>query len=248
MKNNITLGILGGLGPMSTVYFYEMLTSHTQASCDSDHIDTVISSRASTPDRTAYILGKSDKSPLPQMLADAKRLVAYGADLIAIPCNTAHCFYNALSDALTVPVSDIIGETVLHMKSLGVCRIGVLATEGTVISDAYGTASKKLGIDCIYPDNADQALVSDMIYRQIKGGADVDINIFGSICERLFSAGCERIVLGCTELSLIKKAHRIDERITDSLEVLAFGSIIKCGKVPCGFGKEFEYRAESIKI
>ena len=51
------LGILGGLGPMATVYFYEMLTAHTKADTDQEHIDIIISSRATTPDRTAYILG-----------------------------------------------------------------------------------------------------------------------------------------------------------------------------------------------
>ena len=53
------LGILGGLGPMASVYFYEMLTEHTKAETDQEHLDIIISSKASTPDRTAYILGKS---------------------------------------------------------------------------------------------------------------------------------------------------------------------------------------------
>lgn len=91
------LGILGGLGPMSTVYFYELITALTPASCDQDHIDIVISSRATTPDRTEYILGRSDKNPLDSMIPDAKRLVAFGAQIIAIPCNTAHYFYDRLA-------------------------------------------------------------------------------------------------------------------------------------------------------
>ena len=57
------LGILGGLGPMATVYFYEMLTRHTQAARDQDHIDVIINSRATTPDRTSYILGQSAENP-----------------------------------------------------------------------------------------------------------------------------------------------------------------------------------------
>ena len=90
------LGILGGLGPMSTVYFYQMLTEHTPAQCDQDHLDIVISSRATTPDRTAYILGESEDDPFAQMERDAEMLVQYGATLLAIPCNTAHYFYDRL--------------------------------------------------------------------------------------------------------------------------------------------------------
>ena len=84
-----TLGVLGGLGPMSSVYFYEMLTTHTRALCDQEHLNIVLSSHAHTPDRTAYILGGSQDNPLPCMQAQVKRLVGAGAEVIAIPCNTA---------------------------------------------------------------------------------------------------------------------------------------------------------------
>ena len=70
---NITLGILGGLGPMSSVYFYGMLTSHTLAVCDQQHLNILLSSRADTPDHTDYILGRSDENPLPVMVEEALR-------------------------------------------------------------------------------------------------------------------------------------------------------------------------------
>ena len=79
MMQTRLLGVLGGLGPMSTFRFCELLTAHTAADCDADHIDMIVSSRASTPDRTAFILGKSDRSPLPAMREEAARLVAAGA-------------------------------------------------------------------------------------------------------------------------------------------------------------------------
>ena len=73
------LGVLGGLGPMASAYFYEMITAHTKAQRDQDHIDIILSSRASTPDRTDFILGRSTDSPLPAMIEDAK---AHKFDLI----------------------------------------------------------------------------------------------------------------------------------------------------------------------
>ena len=57
------LGIMGGLGPAASCYLYQMITDHTPAQKDQDHIDIVISSRASTPDRTAFIVGKSKDDP-----------------------------------------------------------------------------------------------------------------------------------------------------------------------------------------
>ena len=84
------LGILGGLGPAASCYLYQMLIDHTPAARDQDHLDVVISSRASTPDRTAYILGQSDEDPFAVMEQDGKNLVRYGATVLAIACNTAH--------------------------------------------------------------------------------------------------------------------------------------------------------------
>ncbi|MGN1128458.1 MAG: aspartate racemase, partial [Candidatus Flemingiibacterium sp.] len=70
MGKSKLLGVLGGLGPMATVYFYELLTSLTDAGCDQEHIDMVISSRATTPDRTAFILGESEVNPIDAMTED----------------------------------------------------------------------------------------------------------------------------------------------------------------------------------
>ena len=86
------LGIMGGLGPAASCYLYQMITDHTPAQKDQDHIDIVISSRASTPDRTAFIVGKSKDDPFDVMEQDGISLVRYGATVLAIACNTAHYF------------------------------------------------------------------------------------------------------------------------------------------------------------
>ena len=83
------LGIMGGLGPAASCYLYQMITDHTPAQKDQDHIDIVISSRASTPDRTAFIVGKSKDDPFDVMEQDGISLVRYGATVLAIACHTA---------------------------------------------------------------------------------------------------------------------------------------------------------------
>ena len=117
------LGILGGLGPAASCYLYQMLIDHTPATCDQDHIDIVISSRASTPDRTAFILGKSKEDPFAVMEQDGFSLVNYGATVLAIPCNTAHYFYDRLAEALPVPVLNMPRLTVEDAKAAGY-RVG----------------------------------------------------------------------------------------------------------------------------
>lgn len=239
MQRNHLLGILGGLGPMSTFYFCELLTEHTAATADADHIDMIISSRATTPDRTAYILGRSERDPLPVMIEEARRLVGAGADLIVIPCNTAHYFYEGLRAQINVPMLNIIQETVLHLRANGVTTFGLLATEGTVRSEAYKRVSEPLGVRCLTPDDEGQAVITSLIYDAIKQNRPVDQDRFFSVVNALRDRGCERIVLGCTELSLLRRQGLDDDLFVDSLEVLAYQTILACGKMPIGFPPSF---------
>ncbi len=231
------LGVLGGLGPMASAYFYELVTAHTQAARDQDHIDMVISSRATTPDRTGFILGEIREDPFAVMVADGKRLENYGADLIAVPCNTAHFFYDRLAEALTVPILNMVRLTAAHVQALGGQKAGILATTGTVRTETYQRACAEAGIGCAVPSDAGQRALMDVIYKNIKQNLPPDMALFQQAADELFAAGCDRVILGCTELSLIKKAGLLDNRYLDSMDVLAEAAIRACGKTPVGFAQ-----------
>lgn len=234
-----TLGILGGLGPASSVYFYQMITEHTHAERDQDHLNILLSSRADTPDRTDFILGRSADNPLTVMRFEISKLIGAGADVIAIPCNTAHYFYEGISTAASVPVINIIKQTAIFCRRAGVRRAGILATEGTVLSGAYGSLFELAGIECVYPEENEQKVISEIIYGQIKKGATPNIGGFMRIAQQLLSRGCDRLILGCTELSLLMRRGELDRKIfIDSLEVLAYSAIRACGKIPVGFDDE----------
>ncbi len=238
MKERKVLGVLGGLGPMSSVYFYELLTSHTSADCDQQHLNILLSSRADIPDRTAYILGKSEKNPLIAMCQEVDKLTAAGAEVIAIPCNTAHYFYDAIAQNSSVPILNIIDETVSFCSYLGLNRIGVLATEGTSRSGAYKNAVERAGMEYMTCSEEEQNIISDIIYGSVKQGKEPNLDRFLYVADLLTAKGAERIILGCTELSLIKKNCRLGIRFTDSLDVLAIRAISECGAIPQGFDEE----------
>ena len=228
------LGILGGLGPMATVYFYEMLTQHTKAARDQDHIDVIINSRATTPDRTSYILGQSSENPFDIMAADAARLVTFGADIIAIPCNTAHYFYDRLNESIEIPILNMVEETVLFAKE-NCEKVGILATSGTIETRTYQRVCDRLNLAYAVPSAEKQADVMDLIYNDIKQGKPADRQKFDAVVEELKAAGCGRVILGCTELSLIKRDEKLGDFYIDSMEVLAKNAILAFGKTPIGF-------------
>lgn len=233
------LGIIGGLGPASSAYFYELITRHTEASRDQDHIDIILSSRATTPDRTDFILGRSENSPLPAMIADAQSLEVYGASAIVIPCNTAHYFIDEVRRSVSVPMPSIITETVLHIRKCGFRKAAVLATEGTIRSGAYQREFAKFGMECMVPDEEGAAALMNIIYGKVKKGVIPPPEELYRVVDPLFDAGCDCAILGCTELSLIGENMTDDSRIVDSLTVLAACSIRLMGHKVTGLPDSF---------
>ena len=229
------LGILGGLGPAASCYFYQMVTEHTQAARDQDHIDLVLSSRATTPDRTEFILGKCRTDPFAIMERDAQMLVRYGATVIAIPCNTAHYFFDRLAASLPVPVLHMPRLTVQQAIAGGCRKLGILATTGTVVTGAYQKMCAEQGLDCAVPCEEDQAALMQIIYGQIKQGKRVDMQLFNAAVDDLHAQGCDMAVLGCTELSLVKRDEHLGPFFIDSTEVLCRHALLACGITPIGF-------------
>lgn len=234
MQQSKVLGVLGGLGPMATAYFYELVTAHTKVQCDQDHIDMVISSKATTPDRTAFILGESKADPFAVMEGEAHRLVTFGAQILAIPCNTAHFFYERLNSSIPVPVLNMVGDTVQRAMDMGAQKVGILATDGTVRTETYQRVCREKGLPCAVPDAKAQQAVMHVIYDNIKTGQAPDMQAFNGAAQQLFNDGCDVLLLACTELSLLKKQGLVDARFLDSMEVLADSAIRACGKTPIG--------------
>lgn len=124
------LGVIGGLGPMATAFFMQMVIEMTKAQTDQEHIEMLIHSRPQIPDRTNYILGLSDKNPIPDMVQVGRALEDQGADLIAIPCITAHYFYGELCREIDIPIIHIVSEIRDYLIERGVESVGLLATSG----------------------------------------------------------------------------------------------------------------------
>ena len=229
------LGVLGGLGPLATVYFMDLLVKMTDAECDQNHIPTMILNDSEIPDRTQYILGEEGENPLPKMKEDAELLEKCGCDYVVIPCNTAHYFYDEVQRDIHVPIINILDETIKYAKGRGidVKNIGVLATEGTLKSGSYKKYIEKYGLNEITLNESDSKSLMNIIYNQIKAGEKVDIVEFMRLVTELIRAGSDVVVLGCTELSIINRDYHLTKTmnyIIDSMEVLAKASIVKCGK------------------
>ena len=224
-----TLGVIGGVGPLATAYFMELLVRITEAHRDQEHIDAIIYSRPSIPDRTSYILKKSNDSPVKMMADIGKKLKEQGASFIAIPCITAHSFYAELSEEIDLPIINALEEIALYLKDSNIKRAGVLATDGTLYSKSLQRTLEAHGIKAILPSEMSQSYVMDIIYENIKAGESIDMDKFNHIKEDMDSKAAEVIILGCTELSLLKRNEITGPGFIDPMEVLARKAIELCG-------------------
>lgn len=226
--NKKTLGIIGGVGPLATMFIGEMIVRRTAAETDQEHVNMLITNNTTIPDRTAFILGKSEENPVPVIVSDAKKLEAIGAEILAIPCNTAHSFYEEIAQETTLPVINMIEETAKYAKKKDAKRVGILGTTGTISTGIYQDACAGLGMEPIVPNEETQALVMSLIYDDIKAGKPASLEKWQMIRRAMEEANCDEIILGCTELSIVRQELQLTDCI-DSLLVLAEAAIEKCG-------------------
>lgn len=213
------VGVIGGLGPQATIYFMNLVVKNTKVTKDQEHIDMIIFNHSSIPDRTEYILGNSEEDPTSYLREDCKKLCDLGCQFIVMPCNTAHYFYSKIKEVSTVPVVNIVEETV--KQCLNSKKVGIMATDGTLLSKTYQNELKKNEVECFVPDTIHQKMIMKYIYEYVKVGKKVDINEFEKLINYFTNNGCDKVIIGCTELSIIVEDNNIrKDSIVDSLLVL----------------------------
>lgn len=230
------LGVIGGLGPMATALFMQMVIEMTLAEKDQDHIEMVVYNSPGIPDRTGYILGKSAEDPAPEMIRLGRKLAAEGADLIAVPCITATCFYDRLAEAVPVRIIQIVEETCRYLRERKIQSVGLMATSGTIESRLFQRAFEQSGCRLLLPSEQRQQDVMHVIYNNVKANKSVDMHRFFAVVQELRDQGAEVIVLGCTELSVVHRDYDIGGGFLDAMQLMA-----KCAAESCGTLRE-EYR------
>ncbi len=222
------LGVIGGMGPLATAIFMELVIEMTEASRDSEHITMDIVNLPTVPDRTDYILGRNGKNPLETILKVKKELENRGCEVLAMPCNTAFYFYEDLIKE-GLPIIHAIEETALVLKEAGIKKAGILATDGTVQTGLFQQVLERYGIGTVVPDDANQKLVMGMIYDEVKAGKLIDDKKLAAVEMHLKNRGADVLILGCTELSVAKQKGQVQEGYVDTMEVMARKAVLECG-------------------
>ncbi|HCX03059.1 MAG TPA: aspartate racemase [Clostridiales bacterium] len=232
MKKKV--GIIGGMGPAATLNFFKMVIKYTDAKFDQEHVNMIIDNNTSIEDRSAFIF-KKGPNPKKELISTAKKLENYGAEIIAMPCNTAHFFYEEIKESINIPIINMIEAAANYiLKEKKDKNIILLSTEGTYKSKIYEKVFERKDLNLIIPSEDHQKKIMDLIYK-VKKNENIDYQKVNDILKQI-EVPDGIFLLGCTELPIIFTNKDITEEYIDTVEILAKKVIQEAG-----------YRLKNIK-
>lgn len=215
------VGILGGMGPQATILVMQKVLASVAARDDADHIPLIVDQNPQVPSRIAHLLEGAAEDPGPVLAAMARRLVAGGAEALAMPCNTAHHYAGAIRAAVTVPFLDMIALSVAHAATLTAPggTIGILASPAVRRVGLFDAALAGFGLTAIYATGEASMLTA---IRQIKseGAQPAARDRLRAASLDMRARGADVQMIACTEFSLIADAVAPDTVTFDTLDLL----------------------------
>jgi len=216
------IGVLGGMGPLASAEFMVKLVQATPAQRDQDHFPTTLESSPQIPDRPSFIDGQGP-DPLPAMIEVIRRLEAAGCELITMPCNTVHYWYEQLSAQTHLPIVHIADAVAVRLRELAphAQRIGIL---GARVTCKLGIFSERLGPtwQWVYPsDDALTHLIMPAVAAVKAGELQKGRELFLTATQELLAQNLDAIVLACTEIPVVLGQADIPLPIIDSTDALA---------------------------
>ena len=218
-----TVGVIGGMGPEATVELMRRIVAATPAADDVDHIHIIVDNNPKIPSRIKALIEGGGEDPAPVMAAMARGLETAGADLLAIPCNTAHWYLGAVRAAVSIPVLDMIDLTVCRLARLvpKPQQIGMLASPAVRLTGLFDRRCADEGIVVLYPEPAEDAAILALI-RAIKAGQVTDelLRRYDDAVTALEACGAGAHLVACTELSFMAPPRTTRVPVFDSLDCL----------------------------
>ena len=221
MKQKPLIGILAGMGPRSTAPFVDQVVTACQELYGARHdIDFPRMMILSWP--TPFTVDRPvNHAEMKKAIGDGLRtLEATGVDFIAMPCNTAHAYFDELSRCITVPMLHIVDETLRELPGTA-RRVTLLATRTTIQAGIYQKGLQAAGLACCLQEEWQEQV--DSLIQGIKSSVPPAwlSSKWGDLASDYRKAGVDTAVIACTDLSAVAKHAMSGLSIVDSARCLA---------------------------
>ncbi len=215
-------GIIGGIGPASTLDYYDGIIKGVLSSSGGADYPSLIINSINMTQMIGYVAA-GQTAKLTDMLAQAiDEAQAAGAEFAAIASNTPHLVFDAVKARVGVPMISIVDETCREAVRLGCRRVVVLGTLFTMRSGLYTSAFEQLGMEAFVPDEREQQEVYGIIYPNLENGIVIpeDKKRLLALSDKLVKEyRADALVLGCTELPLAVKPGEVETQLLDTAQI-----------------------------
>ncbi|MBG6095900.1 aspartate/glutamate racemase family protein [Nocardioides luteus] len=199
------IGVLGGMSWESTAEYYRLLNEITAKRLGGLHsADLLVRSVDFAEIEEMQVSGDWEQAGA-RLAEEAATLSGAGAEVIVLATNTMHKVAGALEETYGERFLHLGDTTAVAVRAAGVGRVGLLGTGFTMSQPFYADRLRGHGLDVIVPTEPDQETVHRIIYEELCLGTFLDSSrqAYLEVVDRLVAAGCEGVILGCTEIELL---------------------------------------------
>ena len=223
-----TVGIVGGLGPESTIDYYRRILEAWKRDDPSSSPPIIIDSL--DVDRGLHLVEHDRRALVEYLAASLRRLSAAGADFAAMAANTPHVVFDDLVALSPIPMVSIVEACAEEARRRDLRRVGLLGTRFTMEGSFYPTVFARRGIAVVSPNDEERTWIHDRYIGQLLKGEFRDETRDGvmSVIRRLRDKeNIDGVILGGTELTLLLSAPVIEDIPALDTTALHVDAIVK---------------------
>lgn len=222
------VGIVGGLGPESTIDYYRRILDGWRLEEPSTSPSIIIDSL--DVQRGLWLVEHDRPALIEYLSASLRRLADAGADFAAMAANTSHVVFDELAARSSIPVLSIVEACAEEAKRSGLRRLGLLGTRFTMEGSFYPTTLKRFGIEVVAPTEEERAWVHDRYINQLLKGNfrdDTRREVISLIARLRDDEKIDGVILGGTELTILLSGPTVADIPALDTTALHVAAIVK---------------------
>lgn len=202
------IGILAGMGPKSTGPFVDTVVAECQTIYGAKHDINFPHMMIYSCPTPFYMDRPIDHEAMKKAIIDgAQKLESTGVEFLAMPCNTAHLYFEELQRSLSVPILNIVDETLQAIPE-NTKRVALLATEATVQAGIYQHGIIKRNIEYIHHEKWQESI--NQIISCIKGGKIEKAHELWNVLVLQLRDEVDTAIIACTDLNVVASEDFVD--------------------------------------
>jgi len=201
-----TVGVIGGIGPESTIEYYRYLIAECRSRVDDGSYPPILINSIDLTRLVGLITAGDLEAVTDHLAREVARLASAGADFAVLAANTPHIVFDRLRRRTTIPMISIVEATREAAFAMGLTRVGIFGTRFTMQGEFYPAVFCARGLTVVAPGPGEQAYIHDKYMGELVNGIirpETRARLLAIAGRMRDEQRVEAIILGGTELPLI---------------------------------------------